>query len=205
MSIGYAQSKLVAERILLDAGENFRFPITVLRVGQIAGSIDSESKMIWPRTDLIPLIIANSKLIGCLPELKNVDWIPIDNLVDVIPKILHHDLLSTDCYTYNLVNPQATPWSELLQPLLKLCGQDTKIVTIKEWLEKMKSAESSSRMVRDVPLENFVDMFNASLNGLAKHERKSKLDGGLRVSSSFAEVKLVSKELLGMWIEKWNF
>ncbi|EPE33348.1 Acetyl-CoA synthetase-like protein [Glarea lozoyensis ATCC 20868] len=73
LPMGYAQSKLVAERILLEAGTKYNFPITVLRVGQIAGSTDPNSKSMWPVTDAIPLIIATSKIIGYLPELRNVD------------------------------------------------------------------------------------------------------------------------------------
>jgi thioester reductase-like protein len=111
MTIGYAQSKSVAERILSEARAKFGFPITVLRVGQIAGSTDPGSNFVWPATDLIPLIIATSKIVSCLPDLRNIDWIPIDKLINVITELLGHDILSEDCHTYNLVNPNPVPWS----------------------------------------------------------------------------------------------
>jgi thioester reductase-like protein len=67
-NMGYARSKLVAERIVKAAGET-GMVAKVLRVGQIIG--DSEYG-IWNTTEAIPLMIQSAVTIGALPALEEV-------------------------------------------------------------------------------------------------------------------------------------
>jgi hypothetical protein len=93
---------------------------------------------------------------------------------------------------------------ELLQPLVEFCGGGTKVVSVEDWLEKIKQLEFSSMIIRGVPLGSLVDMFTATLQGLRKYERRYEMKRGSVASSSLANVQSISKELLGMWIKKWN-
>ena len=67
-NMGYARSKLVAERIVKAAQET-GMVAKVLRVGQIIG--DSEFG-IWNTTEAIPLMIQSAVTIGALPALDEV-------------------------------------------------------------------------------------------------------------------------------------
>ena len=67
--MGYARSKLVAERIVQAAAETTGMTAKVFRVGQIVG--DTE-RGIWNTTEAIPLMIQSAKTIGALPALEEV-------------------------------------------------------------------------------------------------------------------------------------
>lgn len=68
-NMGYAQSKLVAERIVQAAAQSTGMIAKVLRVGQIIGDT---RKGIWNATEAIPLMIQSASTIGALPELDEV-------------------------------------------------------------------------------------------------------------------------------------
>jgi thioester reductase-like protein len=66
---GYAQSKLVAEHIVVNAARTTSCHAKVLRIGQIVG----DSKVgIWNDTEAIPLMIRSAITIGALPALDEV-------------------------------------------------------------------------------------------------------------------------------------
>jgi thioester reductase-like protein len=205
LSMGYSQSKLVAERILSEAATRCSIPITVLRVGQIAGSTDPNSKQEWPFTDAFPLIVAVAKLIGYLPRLRNIDWIPINNLVEVILELLHDNIVKKQCETYNLVNPRPITWSTLLRPLLNYCGPQSKVISGEEWLEKVKEVDFSGMMIRDLPLASVRETFTLFMHESEKHERKYEMSKALSASPALAKISPISEELLEIWIKQWNF
>lgn len=66
---GYAQSKLVAEHIVVHAARTTSCEARVLRIGQIVG--DSKAG-IWNDTEAIPLMIRSAITIGALPALEEV-------------------------------------------------------------------------------------------------------------------------------------
>jgi len=68
-NMGYARSKLVAERIIEAAAKQTGMVAKVLRVGQIVG--DSEAG-IWNTTEAIPLMIQSAVTMGALPALDEV-------------------------------------------------------------------------------------------------------------------------------------
>jgi nucleoside-diphosphate-sugar epimerase/acyl carrier protein len=68
-NMGYARSKLVAERIVRAAAENTGMVAKVLRIGQIVGDVQ---KGIWNATEAIPLMIQSAVSMGALPELDEV-------------------------------------------------------------------------------------------------------------------------------------
>jgi thioester reductase-like protein len=68
-SMGYARSKLVAERIVQAAAEKTGMIAKVLRVGQIVGDTDVG---IWNTTEAIPLMIQSAVSMHALPALDEV-------------------------------------------------------------------------------------------------------------------------------------
>jgi nucleoside-diphosphate-sugar epimerase/acyl carrier protein len=68
-NMGYARSKLVAERIIEQAAKQTGMVAKVLRVGQIVG--DSNAG-IWNTTEAIPLMIQSAVTMGALPALDEV-------------------------------------------------------------------------------------------------------------------------------------
>jgi nucleoside-diphosphate-sugar epimerase len=68
-NMGYARSKLVAEKIIEAAARQTGMVAKVLRVGQIVG--DAENG-IWNTTEAIPLMIRSAVTLGALPSLDEV-------------------------------------------------------------------------------------------------------------------------------------
>jgi acyl-coenzyme A synthetase/AMP-(fatty) acid ligase/nucleoside-diphosphate-sugar epimerase len=69
---GYAEAKLVCERILEHTRENYseEMEVSYIRVGQVAGSSETGY---WNTREHFPALVASSKSIGALPELQNVE------------------------------------------------------------------------------------------------------------------------------------
>lgn len=84
---GYGQSKLLAEHLFEAANDRFGIPVTICRLGQIAGPVSSEKGM-WNTQEWFPSLLLSSKAMGKLPDslasMDRVDWIPVDILADIL-------------------------------------------------------------------------------------------------------------------------
>lgn len=203
--MGYAQSKLVAEQILHEAAMRSNLSITVLRIGQVAGSTLRDSAVAWPVRDWLPLTIATSKTIGYLPDLGVIDWIPIDHLVQVVAELMDYDLQSEEYHTYNLVNPRATAWSDLLQPVLDCCGLNTEVIPMAEWLLKVKEAEFSNEEIASIPIAKMVDSLTAFLAANQHSGPNFKIEKALIASPSMRSLMPIDKAMMESWVKQWGF
>ncbi len=149
-SLGYSQSKWVAEQVCLRAhhGTNLRGRISIVRVGQLAG--DSVSG-IWNTKEAWPMMLSTAKLIQCLPDLENepLDWLPVDiaALAFLQTTQLEGKSKEVEMPAYHVLNQHQTPtWQNLLQWMKKTTRFD--IVAPDEWvrrLEKCEEADCSAR------------------------------------------------------------
>ena len=106
--MGYGESKHVAEYILGTASERSDVPVTILRVGQIAGPVATPG--IWNKDEWVYSLIKTPQSLGYFPRnIPDVDWIPVDTLASIILDIVHCTAGMAGALTYNLVNPQCTP------------------------------------------------------------------------------------------------
>ena len=68
VSVGYAQSKWVAEQVC-HAASKFGLPVSILRLGQLCG----DTKLgIWNESEGWPLMIKTAETLHCLPNLDEV-------------------------------------------------------------------------------------------------------------------------------------
>ena len=109
--MGYGESKHVAERILAAAHARSGVPISVLRVGQIAGST-LRAIASWPAQEWAPALVQTSKALRVVPGgggvLPPVDWIPVNKVAAIVVEILLADHRGSGSGTgfYNLVHPR---------------------------------------------------------------------------------------------------
>lgn len=125
--MGYARSKLVAERLCLHA-QLAGLDARVFRVGQIVGDTRRGQ---WNATEAIPLMIRSAISIGALPALDDtLNWLPIDIVAQVMAEICQasqrHDV-------YHVVNPKAFNWTRDLLPMLQGAGLKFERVSQQEW------------------------------------------------------------------------
>jgi thioester reductase-like protein len=67
-NLGYGQSEYVAERILDIAAEICDIPVTIFRVGLIAGPLEVP-KDVWDKSDPIPCLPKTTRALGVVPEM----------------------------------------------------------------------------------------------------------------------------------------
>jgi thioester reductase-like protein len=70
---GYARSKWVAEKICQRASEQRGIRTGILRLGQMVGD---RLHGLWNETEAIPLIFKSVKVIGALPDVIDVYYMP---------------------------------------------------------------------------------------------------------------------------------
>ena len=104
-------------------------PVTILRVGQIAGPVEeARGSPVWKRSEWLPALLLTSKNIGALPDmLPAVDWIPVDQLSHIILEIANRDAKTTGFAVYNLVNPHPQSWRELIKVAQDRFGGASKV------------------------------------------------------------------------------
>lgn len=209
---GYAESKLVAEYILDGAAKRARLPVTVLRVGQIAGST-RERDAAWPAQEWIPSVIQTAKAMGVLPrELGPVDWIPVDRLAGVVAEIVRGDFRGGEegegegARVYNLTNPRVTHWGELLPTLqthLALPGTEA-IIPLKEWVQRLETYDRSDvNQLVQKPALKLLEL----LKGIEAGDGELRFETGRarEGSGGMRGLERVGEVWMGGWLRQWGF
>lgn len=85
-SMGYAESKSIAERLLAAASEKYGLRTAICRLGQVAGPTTEGG--VWNQREWIPSLITSSVHLGKLPASLGsrdlIDWIPVDIAAQII-------------------------------------------------------------------------------------------------------------------------
>lgn len=204
--MGYGESKNVAERILNIANETCGVPISVLRVGQVAGPL--KVKGVWNEAEWLPALIKTSKSIGYLPDhVLNIDWIPVDKLAATIVEILHFATRTEKSWVYNIVNPRLAPWGSLLDTIRLRLGSHVQIIPLHEWINKLEGLDRTNTRALSVwPAIKILDFYR-TLDKERSSEEGSRYttDHGLAASQTMATLAPVSKEWMNIWLDQWGY
>ncbi|CZS79161.1 unnamed protein product [Fusarium graminearum] len=169
-SLGYGQSKWVAEEICYSASEHTRLPVKVIRLGQISGDTHHG---IWNPSEAVPTIILSALTAGALPRIEadNVFrvgdaqlWIPSDvaaaSIVELtfsevgegIPSCeadgasTHSDIpkiLEKIPYTvFHVSGSHPASWNADIVPLLRNFGLEFEVVSQRAWVDKLASSDT---------------------------------------------------------------
>ena len=208
--MGYGESKHVAERILAAAHARSGVPITVLRVGQIAGST-SRADPPWPAQEWVPALVRTSKALRVVPgggaggDLPPVDWIPINKVAAIIVEILLADRRDGGSGFYNLVHPRPVQWEAMVGPLREGLGPGVAAVEpLTEWIDRLAKFDGLDQAVRaDKPALALLDLFR----GFAEREGDVAFETtrATGVSETMAALEPISPALMKMWLEQWGF
>ena len=147
MSIGYSESKHLAERLLHRAATEGDVPITILRAGQIGGSSTSLQAR-WTQRELVPSLLRTSQSIGLIPsDLPDVDWIPVDIAAKIAAELIWNDMNTTTSHErryYHIVNPCPVPWRSFLPSLKEHCAPNADLVPLSQWVKKLNSFDAAN-------------------------------------------------------------
>lgn len=198
--MGYAQSKLVGERIVEAAANIHGANVTILRIGQIIPGRRRGTKL-WNPTEAIPLMIkASSKSsAGALPILDvgrdSCSWIEADTLAEAILEIAGIGHVPMDSafwgqqeLVYNLVNPHEFSWKNEFLPALQRAGLDFDIVPWQEWLRRLELSTEDANL-------------NPSRKLLGFWSKQASREGEIRFEPAANEAQKVALSSMGRVID----
>lgn len=204
--MGYGESKHVAECILGTASKRSGVPMSILRIGQIAGPVATPG--IWNKNEWLYSLIKTSQLLGYFPRnIPDVDWIPVDTLASIILDITHFTTGTVEPLTYNIVNPQRTPWTSLISPMLQCLGSEMKSVEYSDWVRMLEQIDrTDTRELTSKPAAKILDLFRDLENEMKEGKRATfSTEHGVSDSKTMANLKPVGPEWMEMWLQQWGY
>lgn len=225
---GYAESKFVSEILCDEAARYLDIPVSVARVGQIAGPV--RRRGIWNPVEWIPSLVMSSVHLSALPDsvgasLNKVDWMPVDLLSEtIVDLVIHHDRSMVDAKgatkpvtvgaeVFHLQNPRSTTWSTLLPTMRSalelLTSKPIAIVPVKHWLamvmQRLKSVskdENLETQLRLNPAAKLLEFFSASMLD-TEGTNVLDLEKTLDKSARLRDMDGVNPEWIRKWVAEW--
>lgn len=209
--MGYAQSKLLAELIFAHGSDNLKIPVSICRVGQIAGPVLA-SKGMWSPREWFPSIVLTCKHLGKIPvdlgALDCMDWIPVDILADAITEALlpSPSPKKTSKTRYmHFVNPMKAYWSDMAHEISSKLdsSRNLEVVTFTDWLDSLAQASETLTIIDDIPAVKLLDF----LREMAHHsvERASfETKDTTCFSPTLNRMPPVSIEWMDRWLNQWR-
>ena len=220
--LGYGQSKHVAERILAKASEECGVPVTILRIGQVAGPTPGSGGM-WSSTEWIPSLVRISKSLNMVPvDLPQIDWIPADAVSAIIREVslfafdgtsepgAYREILEA----VNIVNPHMSPPTLLSDVLQERVGNDLRTTTLRDWVSALGKIECSTSSMGQTVDGNEASLIikmlpwfqhlsdTVSENRVIQPEFET--ENGIRMSPTLASLAPISSDLMRFWFSQWE-
>ncbi|KAH7400247.1 hypothetical protein BKA64DRAFT_723003 [Cadophora sp. MPI-SDFR-AT-0126] len=209
--MGYGESRLIAERLLAEAGRVSGVPSTICRLGQITGPVnDVKQRGEWNRKEWVHTVIAVSAAISKLPSSlgtsDTLDWIPVDILATIILElcVIVGPRNTQSCKKFfNILNPAQGSWANLLPVIQSFeAVSNAKVVSWKDWLETLKLA---SHLLTEDPVILSGAKSLPFFEGLSKKNSKMTIANTEESSDTLATLRPVSKEWMGIWMRQWGY
>jgi thioester reductase-like protein/aryl carrier-like protein len=212
--MGYAQSKLLAEQLLQQGAQEMNVPVTICRLGQIAGPVESERGS-WSRNEWFPSLILSCKALGKMPQTLGamgcMDWIPVDRLADMLVEILSPDARKDEPRSkegakyLHFVNPQRPRWSDIASSVAASIDRDVEIVPFDEWVSCLAAVivKDEEGAAVDIPALKLVDFYQH-----IGDERTTRpvfsTDVAQEQSAALRNIPGVSLQWIEQWLRQWG-
>ena len=203
--MGYGESKRIAENILGEAATQSGVPISILRVGQIAGSTQI-TDVAWPEKEWFLGLVKTCRNLKMVPEgLPNVEWIPVDYVARIIWELTLADMQEDGLRVYNTVNPHPTSWSGLVPSVVAMCGPDTRVVSLHQWLGQLeRTSAPNEEDLQERPAHKILGLFN-NLSHLGHSEGTGYATRRLLEASANARgLEAVGHRWMETWGKQWG-
>lgn len=219
---GYARSKFLSELLCDSAAHELRIPVTIARVGQVAGAVQQPGGE-WNRNEWLPSLFLGSMAMHCIPEdlgsqFSEIDWLPVNSLsaaiIDLVINQVDSDLGDTGTASvYNLRNPQTTTWAQLLpsiidtvEPASRPRHNKLEVVPPAVWLKRLEDDATKDGGDGAVinPAIKLLDFYRDYL--WSKNARKvppMSIEKACAHSSALRECQAISAQSMQKWVSEW--
>ncbi|KAI6117045.1 hypothetical protein EDD16DRAFT_1520243 [Pisolithus croceorrhizus] len=208
---GYGASKYVSERMLGMSG----LPATSFRIGQITGATPRGA---WPVTELVPMAVKSSVMLGALPDLgrvlQSVAWLPVDAVSGAILDVASSD--DEPPTMANLVHPRPVEFEALMKPISdalfgnNITKERLPLVHSSEWFHRLEKEaidanEEKARRVPAIKLLDYLRMFDRRSSGEDNNVMAIMFstDTAERVSKTMQVLPPISRLDAMRWVEYW--
>ena len=203
LSIGYGESKQVAERLLHRAATKSQIPVSILRVGYIGGPTTT-IQIKWNKHELVRSMLMTSKSIGLIPaDLPPVDWIPVDIAAKIVSELAFEDMRDLSCTSkyYHVVNPQPVPWRNFIPSVERYCGPGVEVVPLSQWTEKLRTFDAiDAKELSSKPALKLLNFFSLIVsNGPTT---KYQTSASVQASKTMAGLEPVNLVLMQKWLDQ---
>ncbi|MEV0279751.1 amino acid adenylation domain-containing protein [Streptomyces sp. NPDC050610] len=156
ISLGYPETKWVAERLIAQAAER-GLPTAVHRPYEITGT---RERGVWNTDTMMCALFRTIAETGLAPGIPlPLDFVPVDYTAEAVVRILTHE--RPDGRTYHLTNPQPARLP-LLSDRLRAMGYPLTDLTYDAWVSRL--VELTSRHP-DHPMAPYMPMFTGLAHG----------------------------------------
>ena len=202
LSLGYAQSKCVAESLVGEAGRR-GLPVTITRPALVSGDSTSGRSNV---DDLLTRFIAGCVAMGAAPDLDwRVDCLPVDQVARAITRIARAHERGTDVVHIAALRPRH--WRECVL-WMRLCGYELDLLPYRQWLRLL------ALVTPDHPLYALRSFFLQPVGGeddltlpeLYEERRKACIRGErsrVRMSALDAQCSTIDTALLDRYFERY--
>lgn len=219
VSMGYGQSKYLAERMLAHASRVLGTRTIVVRVGQISG--DGRRKRGWNRREWFPSLVVSSlhihalpNSLGCAAGGKEVNWIPVDSVAKILQELSVASPVGGANQTFHVVHPRSVAWKELLptfQGVLDGIASErgvapVEVVDYRAWFDKLEaSSVTDSTNSGDLSTNPAVKLLPFFESLLSEEDLTAAFDVSRATSSSstMRSLELVDSSCLRAWVRGW--
>lgn len=220
-SLGYGMAKLVCERILAKAAQDWpsEMEVSYARTGQLSGS---EGSGYWNPKEHFPALVKMSHEVGVFPRLRGVSFFSVlvlfldDSANNVPPQTLSWlpvnvaaaamaDLLlspSPTNLTYHVENPIRQDWTAVMTTIAKELGHPSScFVEFEEWMRLVgqktsADCDSGTRTLMEFLAKDFQHM---SSGGIVLDTSKTR-----QVSATLRNADSVSVGIIAKYVESWK-
>nr|UBX54556.1 poliketide synthase [Aspergillus sp.] len=156
LPVGYAEAKLVCERILDETLHQYpdKFRPMAVRIAQITGSTSNGH---WNPVEHFAFLVKSSQTLKALPDFDgSLSWCPVDDVSATLGELLISD---TKPYpVYHIENPSRQPWRKMVKTLAQCLDIPRDgIIPFDEWIERVKGSSASTN---DNPARQLLEFFD---------------------------------------------
>lgn len=218
-SMGYGESKYLAELLLDHASKTLSIDARIARVGQIAGPIKGQG--IWNEWEWLPSLVLSSLHVGVVPDSlganqDKIDWVPIDLLAEVLVELtlnvgptLIQAGATGRARVFHPLNPHPVAWKSLLPTIVDTLShanagtKKTDTVPFQVWLDKVRA---DAEMAGSADVEAMLKS-NPAAKLLGFYEKLAEDGKNLGFETSKTEDASSKMRSIGEikpeWIERW--